>query len=412
MNPILPDNCFVPDAEARKMPDGRLYIYGSWDLSGSGDYCSHELHGFSTIDLINWQDHGVIFQNTDSFCGIPWSPKTPLYAPDCIHKDGKYYLYVCGSGREEGVAIADSPIGEFSPAERIVGADGDGIDPSVFVDEDGQAYLFWGQFSLRGGKLCEDMKALDKESIKRDILTEWEHGFHEGASIRRRGDKYYMVYTDISRGKATCLSYAMAEHPLGPYKKCGVIIDNIYCDPESWNNHGSIAEYGGRWYVFYHRSSERKNTCRRVCVEPIEFDENGYIAEVEQTSGGAEGAIDARRTIPARAACRMMGKCYITHNGEREVLISTRGGHWGIADWAEYKYLDFGSGELDGFCATVKGKGSITLRVDGGETIGSLCFDEKNETAVRTDIKSDSGKRSLYLFLDGDFALKDFFFKN
>ena len=354
----------------------------------------------------------MIFQNTDSFCGIPWSPKTPLYAPDCIHMDGKYYLYVCGRSREEGVAVADSPTGKFSPAERIEGADGDGIDPSVFVDEDGQAYLFWGQFSLRGGKLCDDMKTLDKDSVRRDILTEWEHGFHEGASIRRRGDKYYMVYTDISRGKATCLSYALAEHPLGPYKKCGVIIDNIYCDPESWNNHGSIAEYGGRWYVFYHRSSERKKTCRRVCVEPIEFDENGYIAEVEQTSGGAEGAIDARRTIPARAACRMMGKCYITHNGEREVLISTRGGHWGIADWAEYKYLDFGRGELDGFCAVVRGKGSIILRVDGGETIGVISFDEKNETAVRADIKSITGSRSLYLFLDGDFELKEFYFKN
>lgn len=175
--------------------------------------------------------------------------------------------------------MANSPTGPFSIAERIEIADGDGIDPTVFVDEDGQGYLFWGQFSLRGAKLSPDMKQIISESLQKGIITEWEHGFHEGASIRRRGNQYYMIYTDISRGKATCLSYAIADAPLGPYKKGGVIIDNVYCDPNTWNNHGSIAEFKGQWYVFYHRSSQGLKTCRRVCAEPICFDENGFITK-------------------------------------------------------------------------------------------------------------------------------------
>ena len=93
MNPLLPELCFMPDAEAHVMPDGRLYLYGSWDKSGCGDYCSDVMHCFSTDDMVHWTDHGVIFQNNpETFHGIPWSKKPVLYAPDAIHRGGKYYL--------------------------------------------------------------------------------------------------------------------------------------------------------------------------------------------------------------------------------------------------------------------------------------------------------------------------------
>ena len=86
MNPILPLTHFVPDGEARLMPDGRMYLYGSYDISGETTYCSDVLHVFSTNDLLHWTDHGICLQSSD----IPWAKEGSLmYAPDCICKDGK-----------------------------------------------------------------------------------------------------------------------------------------------------------------------------------------------------------------------------------------------------------------------------------------------------------------------------------
>lgn len=408
MNPLLPDEYFIPDVEARVMPDKRLYLYGSIDVSGRGDYCGHLHYCFSTSDMENWTEHGIIFRNDKTFQGIPWSPETPLYAPDAIEKNGKYYLYVCGSKNEEGVAVGESPLGPFSQAKRIEIADGDGIDPAVFVDDDGQGYLFWGQFSLRGAKLTDDMQSIVPESLTKDIITEWEHGFHEGASIRKRGNKYYMVYTDISRGKATCMSYAMADSPLGPYKKCGVIIDNIYCDPETWNNHGSINEFKGQWYVFYHRASQNKLTCRRVCAEPIFFDENGLIKEVEQTSQGASKPIKASSVISARRACRVMKSAYVALQDDKEVLVSTGKNHWGVKDWAEYKYLQFDSENQINVC--VSGKGKITAVIENNETVATVEFDSSDYTYFSSDSKVLEGVHPLWLFLEGEFTLSEFYF--
>ena len=409
MNPLLPENCFMPDVEARVMPDGRLYLYGSWDLPESPDYCTKIHHCFSTDDMKTWTDHGIIYRNDEKFCGMPWSPDSNLYAPDAIHKDGKYYLYICGNKNEEGVAVSDSPTGPFSVAEKVEIANGDSIDPSVFVDDDGQAYYFWGQFSLRGGKLAEDMKTIIPETVKTDIITEWEHGFHEGASIRKRGNKFYMVYTDISRGKATCMAYSVADSPLGPYTKGGVIIDNIYCDPATWNNHGSIAEFNGQWYVFYHRSSHRRVSCRRVCTEPIFFDENGFIREVEQTSCGAEKALSAD-FIPARAACRIMANSYITVQDGHEVLLSKNASHWGTPDWAEYKYIEFCGNEAR-FYINAKGSGKIVVKTEQNSTLAALSFNSESFEKHSVEFSPISGIHALWLFFEGDVTLADFGFE-
>lgn len=96
MNPLLPTQFFTPDAEARVMPDGRLYLYGSNDLSGCADYCSKEYHVYVTDDdkMEHWTDCGVSFRNTADHPGLHWSPDTVLFAPDAIERDGKTYLYM------------------------------------------------------------------------------------------------------------------------------------------------------------------------------------------------------------------------------------------------------------------------------------------------------------------------------
>ena len=339
MNPALPRIHFVPDGEAHEMPDGRLYVYGSYDLSGNQNYCSDVLHVFSTDDMVHWIDHGISFRVSD----IPWAETgCSLFAPDCIHRDGKYYLYFCLSNNAEGVAVADQPWGPFTNPQPIHIANGDSIDPAIFIDDDGQAYYYWGQYSLRAGKLKGDMCTLEEDSITRCLIDEKRHGFHEGSSVRKRNGLYYLVFTDITRGRATCLGYAISQNPLGPFEYKGIIIDNTGCDPETWNNHGCIAEYKGKWYVFYHRSSQRSRYSRRLCVEPIFFEADGTIKEVLPTTQGAEPPLTLECPIAAADACRLAGngsKTHILpdrHNPGEEILnIISRTG------WAAYRYVNF-----------------------------------------------------------------------
>lgn len=147
----------------------------------------------------------------------------------------------------------------------------------------------WGQFHLRGAKLRPDLKGIAPATLRTSLPNEKEHGFHEGAPIRKRNGIYSLVYTDIGGGKATRLSYATSRSPLGPFTKGGVIVDNDGCDRESWNNHGSIAEFGGQWYVFHHRSSQASRAHRRVCVEPIRFDAEGTASAYSQPQAPACG---------------------------------------------------------------------------------------------------------------------------
>lgn len=405
MNPILPRKFFIPDAEAHTMPDGRLYLYGSMDISGSASYCSNEYRVFSTDDpvLERWTDHGVSFRD----------PGMTLYAPDAIEKDGKYYLYYCGASNFEGVASAEFPTGPFENPRAIPIADGDSIDPAVFADDDGSVYYFWGQFQLKGAKMNADLCTINESTLRHNIVTEEEHGFHEGASVRKRNGIYYLVYTDVSRGKATCLGYATAVHPLGPYTKRGIIIDNINCDPQTWNNHGSIEEYKGNWYVFYHRSSQNGPCCRRVCAEPIYFTEDGLIPEVEMTSQGTTGPVCAYDTIDASIACRLFGGAYIVPVSEGcEVLAHCGRSSWGDG-WAEFKYIDFGTGGAAVFHMRASGHGKIITRTRCRAVLAECDVDTDTLTDFTVPVSmAPSGVLPLWLTFSGkDITVDSFCFE-
>ena len=269
---------------------------------------------------------------------MPWAEQGErLYAPDCVERDGRYYLYFCMAGGSEGVAVADRPEGPFRDPVRLPVS---GIDPAVLVDDDGQAYYFWGQFSACGAKLKRDMRTLETDSIVRGIVTEKDHFFHEGFSIRRHGGLYYAVYADISGGRPTALGYATATRPLGPYTYRGVIIDNVGCDPESWNNHGSIALWQGQWYVFYHRSSQRSKMMRRVCMEPIRFLEDGSIERVRMTSTGGGRDFDMGEEMEAFRACEMRGGlCLLPETESGAEAGATLAGGIGDGDEMVFRYL-------------------------------------------------------------------------
>lgn len=321
MKPFLDIRPNIPDGEAHVMPDGKVYIYGSMDIEEDA-WCSDRYRVIFSDDLMHWEESDISFTIED----VPWADeieepayldevksyddlpeailtflpeearempigqflpilknilieqqkKKSLFAPDCIYKDGKYYLYFCLSDESEGVAVSDSPTGPFKNAVRLPVK---GIDPAVFIDDDGQAYYYWGQFRSCGARLNPDMMSIDENSIVEGLLTEKVHHFHEGSSMRKRGDIYYYVFADISSGKPSSLGYATSSSPLGPFTYQGVIVDNRSLNPESWNNHGSIEEVNGQWYVFFHVSTKGQYV-RRACMAPIKFDENGLISRV------------------------------------------------------------------------------------------------------------------------------------
>ncbi len=136
-------------------------------------------------------------------------------------------------------------------------------DGEAHVMPDGKIYLY-GSLDEHKRKWCSDKYKV----IFSSDLEKWEEN-----------DIYYYVFADIVNGKPTSLGYATSKSPLGPFAYQGIIVDNIYFNPQSWNNHGSIEEFNGKWYVFFHASTKGKYK-RRACIAPIEFDENGLIRGV------------------------------------------------------------------------------------------------------------------------------------
>lgn len=383
MNPFLPLYHYVPDGEPRVFGD-RVYLYGSYDVACKNDYCSRTYRVFSASvdDLEHWTDHGVSFSSDGPSKEVNWT-SSQLFAPDVIEKDGTYFLYFCLADGSEGVAESNSPTGPFSNAKRLYypktildGKELCHIDPAVFIDDDKKAYYFWGQFNSQGARLKDNMCELEEPYNSR-VVDEENHFFHEGSSIRKRNGIYYFIFCSTTTGKANNLAYAMGSSPLGPYEYQGVLINNESCDPDSWNNHGSIIEIKGQWYIFYHRSSNNSRFSRRACVEPIYFDENGKILPVEMTSQGFAGTFNTYERIPAACACDLSGGAYLTEKDRNtHLLVNIKSG-----SYVGFKYIQFGDLDTKKYVSLrilIKNRqGMIKVIQDNcnGEVIGTMSLE-------------------------------------
>ncbi|HJB84404.1 MAG TPA: family 43 glycosylhydrolase [Candidatus Alistipes merdigallinarum] len=407
-NPIVPPGVFLADPEGHQWKDGRLYLYVSRDESPDY-YCSYQYDLISTSDMKNWTITENAFASKGPNDQVPYSDGA-LYASDAAYKDGKYYLYYSMNDRiDEGVAVSDAPDGPFRNGQPMKGISQ--IDPAVFIDDDGQAYLYWGQFSAKGAKLKDNMLEVDTTTIVDGLVTEQEHFFHEGSSMRKRNGIYYLVYAHLRKGRPTCIGYATSKSPLGPFKYGGVIVDNAGCDPESWNNHGSICEFNGNWYVLYHRTTNGTRSLRKVCIEPITFNEDGSINEVEMTSQGAGDPLCAFDNIPAERACLLWGNTRIHLKSQHDEELS------GIRNdnYAVYKYIDFGEG-ADTFTVNVtpQSGGKIEVWIDNLWTppvgVIDVPADRKGETLTLTGkISPVKGVHALTLRFMGDKESEELF---
>ena len=434
-NPILPLEYHVPDSEGHVMPDGKLYVYGSFD-DREDVYCSEKYHVVSTTDMEHWIIHEESLNGNQipwfnnpvapKYPGIDWSHPTPfiqkmiqrdlengvdmkakfeeeekrekpalLFAPDCLERNGKYYLYFCMPDDSEGVAMSDRPEGPFTnPIQLPCG----GIDPAIFIDDDGQAYYYWGQLFSHGVKLNEDMISFNRDEIVDDLVTEEEHFFHEGSSMRKIGDTYYYVYADVERGKPTSLGYSTSKSPMGPFTYRGIIIDNDGCDPASWNNHGSIECVNGQWYVFYHRCSRGVQQHRRLCIEKIEILEDGTIPEVKMTSQGIGEPFAPREVIKGYQACEMSGSVYIGVNEDAgsaeeypEVLMNIS-----VGDEVMFRYVK-SEQEWKAIEILYSGAGKIQVYMNE-KIVGTINCDKiQGVNVAKSSIKCSSGQYELKL---------------
>ena len=409
MNPFLPPTACVPDGEAHVF-GGRVYLYGSYDIPGDVNYCSHVYHAFSAnaSDLKHWTDHGEIFASTGPNAQVPWT-SARLYAPDVVCKNGQYFLFFCTADHTVGVARSGSPSGPFTGARQLFyppsikgGGPLDKNDPAVLLDDDGSVYLYWGEGHVQAARLKDNLCELDPERYEENLIDESRFGFHEGISVRKFKGKYYLLFCSIATGRAATLDYAIGDTPLGPFRYGGTVIDNTGCDPESWNIHGSLAEINGKYYVFYHRSSENSKFSRRACAEQICLRTDGSIAPVSMTSAGFAESLPAVEYISALAACRLTGRCYLKLENSVPVLAHIHAGDSGL-----FSPIEFPAG-ISKFEITLRGKaaGTLVLRTGhpGGPVLAEIPLRSTNEQWIncQTACKPPlAGRHKLYLCFRG-----------
>lgn len=290
-NPLIMTQ-FTADPLARVF-NGKVYLYPSHDILATpghgkiGWFCMQDYHVFSSPNLTDWTDHGVIVSQNK----VPWADSAAysMWAPDCIERAGKYYFYFPApakpggvKGFSVGVAIADKPYGPFVPQPLPI-AGIHGIDPNVQIDKDGQAYIYWAQGNLYGAKLKANMLELASEPVKLEGFP--DKGLKEGPYLFERKGIYYMTYPHVA-DKIERLEYAMSGNPLGPFKYAGVLMD----EPASgcWTNHQSVIKFKNQWYLFYHNDDLSPNfdKNRAVRADSLFFNEDGTIRKVTPTLRG------------------------------------------------------------------------------------------------------------------------------
>ena len=301
-NPIIRDQ-FTADPTARVF-NNKVYLYPSHDIvppvgQRQDWFCMEDYHVFSSENLTDWTDHGVIVTQNK----VPWvrPDSYSMWAPDCVERNGKYYFYFPsapkdGRGFGIGVAVADRPEGPFiCEPEPIKGISG--IDPCVLLASDGNAYIFWG--AGRCAKLKPNMKELADDTPKEKVkfgnrefemygvncLKDLPNRQAEGPFAFEYNGNYYLTYPYV-RENTEVLGYAMSKNPMGPYEYKGLIMPEH--ENGCWTNHHSIINYKGQWYLFYHQNafSPRDDKRRSVQIDKLFFNPDGTIKEVKKTMRG------------------------------------------------------------------------------------------------------------------------------
>ena len=293
--------------------DGRMYVYTGHDEDGADFFWMQEWRVYSTTDMVNWTDHGSPLA-LESFS---WADDR-AWAAQTVERNGKFYWYICAhskisNGMAIGVAVSDSPTGPFKDAigkPLFENGSWDHIDPTVLIDDDGQAWLMWGNPQCYYLKLNRDMISYSGELGKLDMTEEafggpmmskrekgkkYKDSYVEGPWLRKVDSSKYKVESSkvyqllyAAGGVPEHISYSTAPHPTGPWTYAGEIMP--LCDTKSFTNHCGVADYKGHSYFFYHTGKLPKGGGfgRSVAVEEFKYNADGSFPTIMPTDEGVK----------------------------------------------------------------------------------------------------------------------------
>ncbi len=412
-NPLIMTQ-FTADPSARVFND-TVYLYPSHDILATpghgraGWFCMQDYHVFSSPNLTDWTDHGVIVSQNK----VPWADSAAysMWAPDCIERDGKYYFYfpatiksANGRGFAVGVAIADKPSGPFVPQPLpIVGIHG--IDPNVQIDKDGQAYIYWAQGNLYGAKLKANMLELASEPVKLEGFP--EKGLKEGPYLFERKGIYYMTYPHVA-DKIERLEYAMSNSPLGPFKYAGVLMDESASG--CWTNHQSVIEFKNQWYLFYHNDdlSPSFDKNRSVRADSLFFNEDGTIRKVIPTLRGVGVTAASKKIQIDRFSAKSEDGVSVTFLDTLNKFQGWKTTFDKADSWVKYNAVFFGKKAISEVNANARSETGGTLLISAADTPGKIIATVEipkgnNWRVVKSKVLSaPAGVKNLVIKLKGN----------
>jgi arabinoxylan arabinofuranohydrolase len=374
-NPII-QNVFTADPAPMVYNDTLFLFTGhDEDVATQKGFIMKDYLCFSTTDMVNWTQHAPIF-NVDS---LGWAKPLNANAAQVAYRNGTFYFYISPwSGLADGgdciaVVTSDSPYGPYkdaigkpliSPSQTNYSRHGwEDIDPTVLIDDDGQAYMYWGNNSLYCVKLNEDMISYSGEIITFDIKDKTSFGsdYEEAPWFFKRNNMYYLFYASHI---PEAIYYTTSSSPLGPWKYGGEIMKGMA--QGCIGNHPGVIQYKGKWFLFYFNQDlpGGHDKRRAVNVIPFDFNPDGSISELPHNK---EGVINAVRNlnpyIRTQAETMAWGEGIETDSNEKTGTFVTDINN---GDYIKVRSVDFGKGAksfLANVASASKG-GKIEIRID------------------------------------------------
>jgi arabinoxylan arabinofuranohydrolase len=393
--------------------NGRVYLYTGHDEDNSTYFTMKEWRVWSSADMVNWTDHGSPL-NLASFS---WAASN-AWAGQAVQRNGKFYWYVPmttkATGRMAiGVAVADSPTGPFRDALGHPLVETNEIDPTVFIDDDGQAYLYWGNPNLWYVKLNADMISYSGSPAKITLTTAGfgtRSGdanrptlFEEGPWVYKRNGLYYLVYA--AKCCSEFIAYSTAPGPLGPWTYRGTVMPT---QGGSFTNHPGVIDFAGNSYFFYHNGAlpGGGGYTRSVAVEKFAYNSDGTIPTITMTTAGAPQVGTLNPYV------RQEAETIATESGV-ETEVSSEGG-MNVAniengDYVKVKGAAFGSGATSFTARVASATSGGRIEVRTGSPTGTLAGTctvpgtggWQTWTTVSCSVGGLTGTQDLYLRFTG-----------